>query len=279
MPRTLYLGKIPVCYRDLNEGFLGNPEPVRGGAVERDYDADPVEMRDAPSFDVLSDADAIAAQQEQEKNESSLFHMYMRQEPARQWLLDQNGHGYCWAYSTGDAMMFDRMKQNLIADGAPPVIINPHATAAIIKRGRDEGGWCGLSMKWARENGYALVGNGPGEWPLHSLNLKYDTNLLRDAMKKHMAEESWYDLGRREYDQVLTKKQLCTLVAQNLPCPADWMRHSHSMDLVWTAYIDGRLHPVVHNSWKNWGYKGFGVLYDQWPNNAVCLRASTPSVT
>lgn len=280
MAAKLYLGKIPICVRSLDEGFLGNPEPVRGGAVERDYDIDPPLMSDSPDgMQVLSDADAIAAQQEQERNESSLFHMYMRQEPSHRWLLNQNGHGYCWAYSTGDAFMFDRLKQNLIADGAPPVIINPHATAAIIKGGRDEGGWCGLSMKWAREHGYALVGNGPGEWPLHSRDVKkYDTPELRAAMKLHKAEEDWYDLGRREYDQVLAKKQLATLTSQNIPCPADWMKHSHSMDLVWMAYIDGRLHPVVHNSWKNWGYFGFGVLYDQWPNNAVALRASTPSV-
>jgi hypothetical protein len=272
MAAKLYLGKIPICVRKLDEGFLGNPEPVRGGAVERNYDEDPPLMSDSPDgLESLSDADAIAAQQEQEKNESSLFHMYMRAGENR-WILDQNGHGYCWAYSTGDAVMFDRLKQNL-----PYLKINPHATAAIIKGGRDEGGWCGLSMKWARENGYAVEGTGPGEWPLHSRNLKYDTNVLRDAMKLHKSEEDWYDLGRREYDQVLARRQLATLTSQNVPCPADWMRHSHSMDLVWTAYIDGRLHPVVHNSWKNWGYFGFGVLYDQWPDNAVALRASTPS--
>lgn len=274
----LYLGKIPICYRNLNEGFLGRVEPVRGGAEERDYDLDPVEMNDSPdAIQTLSDADAIAAQQEQERNESSLFHMYMRQEPSRRWILDQNGHGYCWSYSPGDAFMFDRLKQNIDGDG-PQLIINPHATAAIIMKGADRGGWCGLSMNWAREHGYAVLGNGPGQWPLHSRSLKHDTPELRASMALHKAEESWYDLGRREYDQVLAKRQLWTLTAQNLPCPADWMRHGHSMDLVWMAYIDGRLHPVVHNSWRNWGFHGFGVLYDQWPNNAVCLRASTPSV-
>ena len=136
MATKLYLGKIPICVRSLNEGFLGRVEPVRGGAEERDYDLDPVEMRDAPEFETLSDADAIAAQQEQERNESSLFHMYMREEPAKRWLLDQNGDGYCWGYSTGDAFMFDRLKQNLTDASLPFVVINPHATCAIIKRDR-----------------------------------------------------------------------------------------------------------------------------------------------
>lgn len=274
MATKTYLG-MPVIYRDLNEGFTAGAEPVSRGAVERDYDVDPVAVGDSPDgMQVLSDDDAIAAQQEQERNESSLFHMFMRRDPAGQWLLDQNGQGYCWAYSTGNALMFDRMRQNL-----PYVKLNPHATAAIIKNGQDQGGWCGLSMKWARENGYAVEGNGPGQWPLHSMNLRNDTPALRDAMKLHRSVEDWYDLGRREYDQVLAKRQLVTMTAQNNPCPADWMKHGHSMCMVWTAYIDGRLHPVIMNSWKSFGYRGFAVLYDQWPNNAVCLRASTPSAS
>jgi len=273
MAAKLYLDKIPIIYRDLNEGFLGNLEPVRGGAIERDYDIDPPSVGDSPDAIVtLSEADAIAAQQEQVKNESSLFHMYMRLPKEEQWLLDQNGHGYCWAYSTGNAMMFDRMRQNL-----PPVKLNPHATAAIIKGGRDEGGWCGLSMKWARETGYAVEGNGPGQWPLHSRNLKYDTPELRAQMALHKSTEDWYDFGKREYNQVETQKQLWTMTAQCNPTAADWMKHGHSMCLVWMAFIDGRLHPVAKNSWKNWGFHGFGVLYDQWPNNAVTLRSSTSS--
>lgn len=276
MPK-LYLGKIPIVYRDLNEGFLGNPEPVRGGAVERDYDVDPVEMRASPDEIVtLSEADAIAAQQEQEKNESSLFHMYMRQEQSRRWTLDQNGHGYCWAYSDGDAVMFDRLKQNIDGDG-PQVVINPHATAAITMNGADRGGWSGLSHKFGVEHGWATVGDGPGQWPLHSRNVKHDTPELRANMALHKTVEDYYDLGRREYDQVLAKKQLWTMTAQNNPCPSDWMKFSHAMDLVWMAYIDNRLHPIVHGSWKNWGYHNFVVLYDLWPNNSVCLRASNPS--
>ena len=88
---------------------------------------------------------------------------------------------------------------------------------SIIKGGRDEGGWCGLSMKFARENGYAVQGTGLGEWPLHSRNLKYDTPELRAAMAMHKAEEDWYDLGRREYDQKLSTRQLATCGFNNIP--------------------------------------------------------------
>lgn len=266
----LWEGKVPIIRRSLNEGFLGNPEPVREGCVERDYDEDPVAMGDSPAAMQIVQPDQWDSEWTvQNAAGSSLYHRFLR-EPFQ--LLDQNGHGYCWAYSTGHAIMFDRLKQNL-----PLVRINPHATAAIIKKGRDEGGWCGLSMKWGREHGYAVEGDGPGEWPLHSRNLKYDTPELRQAMALHKAEEDWYDLGQREYDQELTKAQLVTCALQSIPAPVDYNRFSHSMCMVWAVKIDGRWSPMIMNSWKNWGFKGLGILFDMWPNNAVALRASTPS--
>lgn len=273
MSRELYLGTIPVIRNRLDEGFLGNPVPVRGGAIDRDYDADPVAMSDAPDgIELLSDDECIARQQSQEVNQSSLMHLYMRGGRPAFPLLDQNGHGYCWAYSTGHAVMLDRLKQNL-----PPIRINPHATAAIIMKGQDRGGWCGLSQKFGREHGWAVEGSGEGQWPLHSRDLRRDTPALRASMALHKTEEEWYDLGRREWDQKLSRKQIQTLAVNSIPIAADWMRHSHSMCLISTAFIDGRLHPMVLNSWRTWGYFGLGVLYDQWPDNAVALRASTPS--
>lgn len=270
---SLYLDKIPIIRSSLDEGFVnrtGDTASYATGAIPRDYDVDPVEMGDSPDgMKLLSDDEAIAAHDQQDRDESSLLHMFLRN-PFEQ--LDQNGDGYCWAYSTGHCIMLDRLKQNL-----PYVRINPHATAAIIKKGRDEGGWCGLSMKWARENGYAVEGTGPGQWPLHSRNLKYDTPELRSSMALHKATEDWYDLGRREFDQKLARQQIITLSTQAIPMAADWMRFAHSMCLIRAVRIANAWHPIVLNSWRGWGYNGLGVLYGMWPDNAVALRASTPS--
>lgn len=270
-----YKGKIPILRRSLDEGFLSNrgDSDIRG-AVERDFDVDPVEMGDSPAgMQLIPESEWDARWEEQEDSQSSLEHMFLRDGGPAFDLLDQNGHGYCWAYSTGHAIMLDRMKQNL-----PLVRINPHATAAIIKGGRDEGGWCGLSMKFGREHGYAVEGTGPGEWPLHSRSLKNDTPELRASMKLHKAEEDWYDLGKREYDQVLAKSQLVTCSFMNNSSPADWMEHSHSMNIVRVVRVEkGRWLPLILNSWKGFGFHGLAVL-PTWPNNAVSLRASTPSV-
>lgn len=269
----LWKGKIPIIRRSLDEGFLGNRQAVSFGAVPRDYDEDPVAMGDSPAgLKILTESELKEAFDEQENAQSSLEHMYMRMGIPAFDLLDQNGHGYCWAYSTGHCIMLDRLKQNL-----PLVRINPHATAAIIKKGRDEGGWSGLSMKFGREHGYAVEGNGPGQWPLHSRNLKYDTPELRASMALHKAEEDWYDLGQREYDQELSRSQLLTLGVQNVPCGVDYNRFGHAMCQIRAVLINGTWSPMVLNSWKSWGYYGLGILWNMWPDNAVALRASTPS--
>ncbi len=275
---SFYKGKIPICTRSLDEGFLRGDAPadLGFGCVPRDYAADPVAMGDSPAaMKLIPENEWDARFDEDEANESSLEHLFLRGGKPAFELLDQNGHGYCWAYSTGHAIMLDRLKQNL-----PIVRINPHATAAIIKGGRDEGGWCGLSMKWAREHGYAVEGTGPGQWPLHSRSLRYDTPELRAEMAKHKAEEDWYDLGRQEWDQTLVRGQLATCGFNNQPAPVDYNRASHSMCQVrWVRYGRNAWGSLILNSWKGFGYHGLAVLAGWQPDNAVALRFSTPSAT
>lgn len=169
--------------------------------------------------------------------------------------LDQNGHGYCWAYSTGHAIMLKRT-----ADNQPYVRLNPHATAAIIKRGRDEGGWCGLSAEWAVNTGYAIEGTEPGEWPLHSRNLKFDTPELRAAMALHKISEPFLDLQLPAYDRNMDEDRIVSCLLQNIPVPADFQWWGHSVclgDLDWGN--DGLIYELL-NSWQGWGDDGWGQI-------------------
>lgn len=275
--QDFYKGKIPIIYRSLDEGFLNQmvADPSAFGCIPRDYEVDPVLMSDTPSGMGLFDPSEYDARfDEQEKYQSSLEHIFLDGGKPAFDLLDQNGHGYCWAYSTGHCIMLDRMKRNY-----PPIRINPHATAAIIKRGRDEGGWCGLSCKFGREHGYAIEGTGPGQWPLHSRDVKeYDTEKLRASMAMHRVAEDWYDLGKKEWDQTLSKQQIVTLGLSNTPQSLDYNRFSHSMCCLRVVRIErGHWGPLVIQSWKGWGYHGLGVLADMWPDNAIGIRSTTPS--
>lgn len=273
----LFKGKIPIIRRSLNEGFLRSVtgETFATGAIPRNFDEDPVEMRDSPdSIRIYSENEFNAIYDEQEKLESSLFHILCRSGVPAFENLDQNGDGYCWSYSCGGMTMLDRLKQ-----GLPIVRLNPHATAAIIKNGRDQGGWCGQSWKFGYDNGWAVEGNGPGQWPLHSRDLRHDTPELRANMALHKITGGYYDLGKREYDQELSKAQIMSLSAIATPMAWDFNKFSHSMAGVGVVRTEpGRLGTMVFQSWKGWGWHGLGILDNMWPDNAVAIRSSTPSV-
>jgi hypothetical protein len=163
----------------------------------------------------------------------------------------------CWSYSTGTSIMLDRLRR-----GLPLIRLNPHGPAAIIKKGRDEGGWCGLSGEFGRDVGYPVEGTGPGQWPLHSRNLKYDTPQCRAEMAKYRVQEDFVDLTRQVYDRNLTEQQVATSGFNNIPGPRDYNHWSHSVAGVrWVRVERGSWGQLILNSWgKGWGRFGLAVL-------------------
>jgi hypothetical protein len=277
-----YKGNIPIIDHTPQALAYAMPTHVDGrrigyGYVPRDFKADPIEMFDAPSgMTVIPESEWDARYDEEEATKSSLEHLYLQGADTPVFEnLDQNGDGYCWAYSTGHAIMLKRL-----AKGLPLIRLNPHATAAIIKGGRDEGGWCGLSAKWARENGYAEEGTGPGQWPLHSRNLKYDTAELRANMAKHKVTEDWVDMTKDVYDQNLAEAQLATCNFTNDPTPTDYNWWGHSVCRLRKVRIEkGAWGVLILNSWKGWGRHGLAVLRGDKAraDSAVAFRSVTIS--
>lgn len=273
----LYLGKIPVITRSLNEGFLrGEPDPehLSTGAIPRDFHADPVAMGDSPAgMKVWDRSDWDGLYDRQMATRTGLLHQYLpgdMSRPAFQF-LDQNGFPDCWWHSTAHAMMF-----GYLLAGLPVPRLNAVAGATLM--GRTDGGWCGLSMKFAREQGCPVVGTGPGEWPYQSRRGSKTPELVA-SMARHKAAEGWYDLGRAEYDQELTTGQLATCGFENWPAPSDYPEFGHSMlTLGWVRIEAGSWGPLTLNSWQGFGYFGLCVLRNRTPGNAVALRAVTPTV-
>jgi hypothetical protein len=267
----LYKFKIPIIRRDLNEGFLRGAEEVSTGAVPRDYSVHPVEMRDSPSqMKLYSESEWDALYDAGEQTEDSLEHLFLRGDKPAFELLDQNGFPDCWCHSTAHAIMMDAVKQNI-----PVPRLNAVAAATLMNR--TDGGWCGLSMKFAREHGFPVAGTSPGEWPYQSRHGR-DTPELRAKMKLHQNLEDWYDLSKAEYDQDLTKAQLATCLFNNLPSPSDYNRFGHSMLSLRLVRIErGSWGLLTLNSWKSFGYFGLCVLAGMWPDGSCALRSSTPS--
>jgi len=263
---AFYKGNIPIIETDEPATDISYPKDVMFGYVPRDYSVDPEPMFSPPTdMELIPASDYDARYDEQEELKSSLEHIYLsgpNGTPAFT-LLEQNGHGYCWWYSVAQSMMMDRLRRNL-----PMVRFNPHGPAAIIKNGRDEGGWCGLAAKFAREHGCPIEGTGPGQWPKHSLNLRNDTTQLRTEMAKYKVEEEWTDLTREVYNQNLTMAQVATCGFNNIPGPRDYNHWSHSVcGLRWVRVERNSWGQLILNSWKGWGRYGLAVLRG---SKAVC---------
>jgi hypothetical protein len=281
---SFYKGSIPIIDDSTPTDRLFDPvidgQRVKRGLIPRDYTLYPPEMFAPPDqMKVIDPSEWDARYDEQEAQESSLEHLYLQDKdhPSPVFInLDQNGDGYCWAYSTGHAIMMERLRSNM-----PLVRLNPHATAAIIKHGQDEGGWCGLSAEFAAANGYAVEGNAEGQWPLQSRNLKYDTPQVRAEMRKHRVVENWVDPTRDVYDVQLATNQYATSLFHNNPSPSDFNWWGHSVCAIrWVRIEKGSWGPLIINSWKGWGRFGLAVLqgYKGRPDSCLSIRTTTPSM-
>jgi hypothetical protein len=212
---------------------------------------------------------------------------------------DQNGKGYCWAHSTVGAIRTTRALQNL-----PFVELSAYSVACVVKGYRDEGGWCGESLKFLVDNGVAPA----SKWPLRSMSQSNNTPEMKQEAAKFKVTEGFYDLGAPIWNQKLTFEQAITCLLLNLPCAFDfnWWGHSvEGMDGVDGAAMfgycraeSGKLYtreehdevwamndPVtagigvrIFNSWGDtWGDKGMGILTGNQakPDGAVCIRLAS----
>lgn len=277
-PRELVIDDESIndpAVRDLVFGPVVDGQLKGHGLVPRKHSQYPAEMFDPPRDLVLIPRGEMAERARQQETAGS------RISDLLPWpSLDQNGQGYCWCYSTGGCVMAIRTINN-----QPYVRLNPHSLAAVIKRGKDEGGWCGLSAKGAREIGYAPESVWPGHQYRNWQSLYNDA--CKKAMALHRVTEDWVDLTRDVYDQNLTMDQLYTCLLSRVPCATDYNWWSHSvMACDCVAVESGSLGTRIRNSWgEGWGDKnkhgvgGFSVLRGSKAqvNGAVAIRVTGAS--
>jgi len=167
--------------------------------------------------------------------------------------LDQNGQGFCWAYSTAACVMLLRAAANM-----PYKRLSPHAVACKIYNFRDRGAWGALSMEFMSENGI------PEEsfWPQQSMSRSYDIDETWENAKKYRITEGWMDLDLNAYDREMSFEQVATCLLSRIPvvCDYNWWGHSvAAMDLVETS--PGKFGTRILNSWTDsWGEQGTAVL-------------------
>jgi hypothetical protein len=264
-----YKSQIPIYEPDNLRGPDKDalfPPNASYGLVRRDYGEYPEQMFAQPDeMGIIPSSEWDARFDEQERLKSSLEHMYLGGLNGTPLFtnLDQGQEGYCWIYSVGHSVMLDRMRR-----GRRVVRLNPHSSGAIIKEGRNEGGWCGLGAQFVSDHGMAPEGTGPGEWPKWSRDLRLDTAEMRASMANYRIDEQWTDVTRRMWDRNLTTNQVATSGFNNLPGPRDYNWWAHSVcGIRWVRIERGSWGQLILNSWKNWGHHGLAVLRG---NRAIC---------
>lgn len=237
------------------------------GQVPRDFRTDPPEMFEPPDQMVkVPRAEWSARIRSQVENKSRLSDLCTWKS------LDQDGQGYCWAYSTTACVMYLRAVNN-----QPPVRLSAHAIGCIVQDYRNQGGWCGLSAKFHREKGCPSV----DFWAEKSMSRSNDKPETWENAAKHKVSEDWVDLTRNVYDQNLTFEQVASCLLSGIPCAVDFNWWAHSVCGVDLVEVEpGSFGLNVHNSWTDsWGNKGYGILRGSKaiPDGAVALRVTGAS--
>jgi hypothetical protein len=251
--------------------------PGKGrGMTGRDFGASPPEMYEPPAgIEVIPESEWADRANEIQKTESGVSHILLGGDAGQPIpSLDQGPVGYCWAHSTVGALQAVRALKFM-----PYVPLSAYAVAATIKNGRDEGGWCGLSGKFVNDRGV------PSQklWPQGDRNYRtHDTPEVWADAAKHKMTESWMDLARPAYDQVLTWQQVVTCLLLRIPVAADFNWWGHSVLLCDVVVVEGGSIGIrMRNSWGDgWGDRGFSILRGAKarPDNALAIRSATVAV-
>lgn len=255
------------------QSSIVDPPPGAGmGLVPRDFSLYPIGyLMHAKPFDLplLTDQQIEDGIKRQEAEKSSIMHLREKYaNGSRVPSYDQNGQGYCWAYSSTCAAFCARM-----VAGLPYVRLSAHKVGCFVKSYRDQGGWNSQSVEHIATFGV------PSEqlWPAKSMSRSNDTPEMRANAEQHKITE-WMDLADGGPD---LKRQIATALLSNMPIAVDFNWWSHSVCAVkmvsWSPFKF-----IIWNSWSDsWSDAGMGVLADSKaiPQGAIAVRVSTPSIT
>jgi len=273
MSSTLYPNEPVIDDGNWNEAVLGGELGSRGrgyGLTPRSFGVYPKEFLGVPAeITLIPQSEWSARIKELEETQSRLSDI-RGNIPS----LDQGSNGYCWAHSTVHALTLVRQIAN-----QPYVPLSAYMVAAIIKDGKNEGGWCGLSAKFLQEVGVAPQSS----WPQGNRDTRLDTPLVRALAANHKVLEGWDDFSQPVWDQQLSFNQVMTLLLTRTPVALDFNWWGHSVCGLDPVEVEpGSFGIRIWNSWgDSWGTRGMGVLRGTQaiPNAAVGIRTSRPTLS
>lgn len=240
------------------------------GLIPRDFQARPpgcyAVAPEMPEALVIPEDEWAERLAEQQANRASLFDLRERQ-PDVLASLDQDGYGYCWAFSTTKSVMYSRAVAN-----QPGVVLSAWAVGAIVKNYRDQGGWCTQSLEFISTVGVPSL----SLWPQGQVDRRLDTAAMRVNAALHRCTEWWDGSDSRERNRRLMVSAFLLGFAPVLDF--NWWGHS----VCGCRLVS--LNPLtidIDNSWTNRaGNNGiYRLVGDRAMPDGLCVpRVSVPSV-
>lgn len=256
---------------DNAEQFMPREGDKHFGLVQRDYDFHPYEKARAFGQQFGGPVPLIPREEwpercaEMKANKTRLSDIRATMDngrPAKS--LNQNGEGFCWAYSPTVAAMLLRA-----VSGQPYVRLSAHGVACKIFGFQDRGAWAALAMDFIAKHGIPAV----DDWPEQSMNRANDTDETWRNAQYMRFTEGWLDQDiQHASDADLTLDERASCLLSRFPVPTDYAGWWHSvcaMDLVdmkpnlgQQGLMDpSRFGQRIWNSWgDNWGDRGEAVI-------------------
>lgn len=227
-------------FQDFIEPII-NGEKKKMGLIPRNFNTHPPGCYSvAPVFDtglIIPENEWKSRLKDQQDAKASLFDLRERYYDTLK-SLDQDGFGYCWAFSTTKAVMYIRAVMNQFDR------LSAWAVASIIKNYRDQGGWGSESLEWIAKNGVPTL----EKWPQGaggSSARQYDTPDMRANAALHKVTEWWDGTQSREQN----KKIMISAFLRGEAPTLDYNWLGHSMCGCRLVSID----PLVVDCDNSWG--------------------------
>lgn len=161
---------------------------------------------------------------------------------------NQGRLNYCWIYAPVHAMEINRVRSGYgyraLAAAQP---------GAVIKRGRNVGGWGMEGVRYIGQHGIATEQD-YGKVP--EILRGYDSPEMRLLATANKCTE-WVECKPRSVAQLVSMLLRGYAGAIGL----DWWRHEvTACEAIW---LDGAIAIRIRNQWQGWGANGFGILRGQ----------------
>lgn len=221
-------------------------DPQATGYIPRNYEAYPVgyahPVYDGPRYSISELAEL------DELNKKERYSPYYIEKDNNLPVDSQGSWGYCWCWGVGNAMM-----NRLAAMGLDPTPrLNPHSTAYLGKRGRNQGGFGTEATRYIEQFGMAEQ----KDWPGHK-RISRPSQELKDAMAVNKLVQ-FKELPARDLVAVASAI-LCPERSSPVSVAFNWWRHL--VCAVDAHVVSGKIELVIKNSWgPNWKGDGFDTL-------------------